>query len=90
MSRIHQPWQLLVGICAGWNNEHQKPRSLMQIAKKPTDPDDGFLSHTRFLIVDRDSKYALSFRTVRDNATCPLYPSDGILPSTYDLGRGPQ
>jgi transposase InsO family protein len=37
---------------------------MMQIGRNLTDPDDGFLAHKRFLIMDRDSKYSLAFRTL--------------------------
>jgi putative transposase len=37
---------------------------MMQIGRNLTDPDDGFLANKRFLIMDRDSKYSLAFRTL--------------------------
>jgi transposase InsO family protein len=41
---------------------------MMQIGRNLTDPDDGFLAHKRFLIIDRDSKYSLAFRTLLNNS----------------------
>jgi putative transposase len=41
---------------------------MMQIARNLTDPDDGFLSHKRFLVLDRDSKYSPAFRTLLANS----------------------
>ena len=41
---------------------------MMQIGRNLTDPVDGFLSNQKFLIVDRDSKYSLAFRTLLNNS----------------------
>jgi len=41
---------------------------MLQIARNLTDPDEGFLSHKRFLIMDRDSKYSRAFRTLLDES----------------------
>jgi transposase InsO family protein len=46
---------------------------MMQIGRNLTDPDDGFLADgfladKRFLIMDRDSKYSLAFRTLLNNS----------------------
>ena len=41
---------------------------MMQIARNLTDSDEGFLAHKRFLIMDRDSKYSLAFRTLLNNS----------------------
>ena len=41
---------------------------MMQIARNLTDPHDGFLSHRRFLVLDRDSRYSPAFRTLLDKS----------------------
>ena len=41
---------------------------MTQIARNLTDPDDGCLSDKRFLILDRDSKYSLDFRTLLNDS----------------------
>ena len=41
---------------------------MMQIGRNLTEPDDGFLADKRFLIMDRDSKYSLAFRTLLNNS----------------------
>ena len=35
---------------------------MMQIGRNLTDPVDGFLAHKNFTILDRDSKFSVSFR----------------------------
>ena len=37
---------------------------MKQIARNLTDPFDGFLQGTRYLLMDRDSKFSLAFRTM--------------------------
>jgi transposase InsO family protein len=41
---------------------------MMQVGRNLTDPVDGFLRHKEFLIIDRDSKYSLAFRTLLNNS----------------------
>ena len=41
---------------------------MMQIGRNLTDPIEGFLRDTRFVIMDRDSKYCEAFRTLLDDA----------------------
>jgi putative transposase len=41
---------------------------MMQVGRNLTDPCDGFLKHKKNLIIDRDAKYSLAFRTLLDNA----------------------
>lgn len=36
---------------------------MVQMARNLTDAEEPFLRHTRFLIMDRDTKYSASFRT---------------------------
>jgi putative transposase len=47
---------------------HPDSRWMMQIARNLTDIEDGFLRGTRYLILDRDTKYSAEFRAalVRD------------------------
>jgi len=45
---------------------------VMPIGRNLTDPDDRVLFHKRFLIIDRDSKYSLAFRTVLDNSAITI------------------
>ncbi len=40
----------------------------MQIGRNLTDPIDGFLAEKEFLILDRDSKFSLAFRTLLKDA----------------------
>jgi hypothetical protein len=35
---------------------------MVQLARNLTDAEEPFLRHTRFLIMDRDTKYSASFR----------------------------
>jgi putative transposase len=41
---------------------------MMQIGRNLTDPIDGSLAYKRFLILDRDSKFSLAFRTLVKNS----------------------
>ena len=41
---------------------HPSGEWMMQIARNLTDPDESFLRSTRFLIMDRDTKYSATFR----------------------------
>jgi transposase InsO family protein len=43
---------------------HPDSRSMTQIARNLTDPNDGFLRGKRYLILDRDTKYSDAFRSV--------------------------
>ena len=36
----------------------------MQVGRNPTDSEEGFLRDQRFILMDRDTKYAESFRTL--------------------------
>jgi len=45
------------------------PESWMkQIARNPTDPFDGFLLGTRYMLMDRDTKFCEAFRTILQDA----------------------
>jgi putative transposase len=37
---------------------------MMQVGRNLTDSEEGFLRHKRFILMDRDKKYAESFRTI--------------------------
>lgn len=41
---------------------HPHEKWMMQMVRNLTDPDEPFLRHTRFLIMDRDTKYSETFR----------------------------
>ena len=41
---------------------------MMQVGRNLTDPFDGFLAETRFLILDRDAKYSKRFRRLLEDA----------------------
>lgn len=43
---------------------HPENRWMMQIARNVTDHEDGFLHGTRYLILDRDTKYTEAFRSL--------------------------
>ena len=43
---------------------HPDSRSMTQIARNLTDPNEGFLGGKRYLILDRDTKYSDAFRSV--------------------------
>ena len=60
MSYVLQPFHLLVITLAGWLTY------MKQVARNLSDIDDDFLAKSRYLIMDRDTKYTKEFRNDLD------------------------
>ncbi|HOC00674.1 MAG TPA: integrase core domain-containing protein [Verrucomicrobiota bacterium] len=43
-------------------------RWMKQVARNLTDPDDGFLAGTRYVLMDRDAKFSAAFRSILEGA----------------------
>jgi hypothetical protein len=62
---------------------------MRQVARNLTDVDDGFLVNSRYLIMDRDTKYTNAFRSDLDRegvkpVRCPVR-APNVMPSLSDL-----
>ncbi len=61
--RLHFSRPPSLGVTTAPNGQFMK-----QVARNLTDVDDGFLLDSRYLIMDRDTKYTADFRGLLDRA----------------------
>jgi hypothetical protein len=55
-------WQATRTVKIAGITPHQHERWMMRMARNLTDVEEPFLRHSRFLIMDRDTKYSVTFR----------------------------
>ena len=65
---VVEPYLLQLGFIDRTQSSSKLFTWIKKVGRNLTDPVDGFLSNKKFLIVDRDSKYSLAFRTLMNGS----------------------